>query len=298
MDPQNMPQMQTTMPPNMPQPKPANPLSQWFRQPKIYIKLPSQGNFYPPGGIDTSSTGEYPVYAMTAKDELMFKTPDALLSGQSTVEVIKSCIPAITDPWSMPSIDLDAALVAIRIATYGDKMEVVANCPSCNEENHYDINLVEWIEKIGSFHYETKIDYDPLVIYVRPYSYKEITKTSLQTFEQQRIFNVINDETMSDEDKIDKFGESFVKLTALTVDILAKCIHQVQTPNGVVTDEKQILEFINNAPKELFDRISDHITGMKKEIELAPQNVQCTSCNTDFVMPVTMDQASFFAKGS
>jgi hypothetical protein len=35
---------------------------------------------------------------MTAKDELMFKTPDALLNGQSTVEVVKSCIPAIQDP--------------------------------------------------------------------------------------------------------------------------------------------------------------------------------------------------------
>lgn len=101
--------------------KKQNPLSQWFRQPKVYIKLPSNGEFYPHGALDKSANGEYPVYAMNAKDELMFKTPDALLTGQSTVEVIKSCIPAIQDPWSMPSIDLDVALVAIRIATYGQK---------------------------------------------------------------------------------------------------------------------------------------------------------------------------------
>ena len=76
-----------------------NPLASFYRQPKIYVKLPSKGEFYPPGSLDVSANGEYPVYAMTAKDELLFKTPDALLSGQSTVELIKSCIPAITNPW-------------------------------------------------------------------------------------------------------------------------------------------------------------------------------------------------------
>lgn len=288
------PQMQTQMPPAQPK----NPLANWYRQPKIYIRLPSEGKFYPPNGLDRSSNDEYPVYAMTAKDELMFKTPDALLSGQSTVEVIKSCIPAIHDPWSMPSIDLDASLVAIRIATYGENMEVVANCPHCNAENHYDINLVQWIERIGQFKYKESINVEPLTIYVRPYSYKEITKTSLKTFEQQRIFQIVNDENMTDEDKLEKFGESFVKLTSLTVDVIASCVVKIVTPEGETTNKAHILEFINNAPKEIFDKISDHINDMKKEIELPEQDVKCDSCDTEFKMPVTMDQSSFFAKGS
>jgi len=99
--------------------KKANPLANYFRQPKMYMRLPSHGQFYPEGALDTSEIDEYPVYAMTAKDELMFKTPDALMNGQATVEVIKSCIPAIKNPWQMPSLDLDAVLIAIRIATYG-----------------------------------------------------------------------------------------------------------------------------------------------------------------------------------
>ena len=91
----------------MSNPESNNPLKKYFRQPKIFVKLPSQGDYYPAGALDKSTTGEYAVYAMTAKDELLFKTPDALLSGQSTVELIKSCIPAITNPWAMPNIDLD-----------------------------------------------------------------------------------------------------------------------------------------------------------------------------------------------
>ena len=94
-----------------------NPLQKYFRQPKIYLSLPSKGHWYPEGAIEMTENGELPVYAMTAKDELAFKTPDALLNGQSVVDVVKSCLPNIKDPWLMPSIDVDAILIAIRIAT-------------------------------------------------------------------------------------------------------------------------------------------------------------------------------------
>jgi len=66
-----------------------NPLKKYFRQPKIYISLPSQGKFYPDGSIEMTENGELPVYSMTAKDEMIIKTPDALLNGSSTVEVIQ-----------------------------------------------------------------------------------------------------------------------------------------------------------------------------------------------------------------
>lgn len=300
MDPlQNQPQFPPGYKPeSAPQAKKTNPLSNWFRQPKIYVRLPSQGEFYPANGLDRSENGEYAVYAMTAKDELMMKTPDALLSGQSTVEVIKSCIPSILDPWSMPSIDLDCALLAIRIATYGEKMEVGVNCPSCNEENNYDVNLVDWLNKMNSFRYVQEISADPLTIFVRPYSYREITKTSLKTFEQQRLINIVNDDSIPDEDKIKQFGESFIKLTAMTVDVIAECIWKIVTPDGETTDRLHISEFINNVPKDIFDKISNHITEMKREIELGNQKVQCEHCSKDFEMPVEMDQASFFAPRS
>lgn len=282
----------------MSQAKKPNPLAGYFRQPKIFIKLPSDGNWYPPGALDKSATGEYPIYAMTAKDELMFKTPDALLSGQSTVEVIKSCIPSIKDPWTMPSLDVDASLIAIRIATYGEKMEVTANCPHCGADNEYDIDLVNWLNSITNFKYNPEIDIQELKIYIRPYTYKELSQTSLKTLEQQRIFNVINNEQMSDEEKIQKFGESFVKLTELTVDIIAGCIAKISTPQGDVDDSEHIKEFVNNAPKNVFDMISEHVADMKKKIEIPVQHVACNECKEEFDMPVSMDQSNFFAARS
>ena len=272
-----------------------NPLAGWYRQPKLYVRLPSKGKFYPKGALDHSANEEYAVYAMTAKDELMFKTPDALLTGQSTVEVIKSCVPSILDPWTMPSIDLDFLLIAIRIATYGDKMEVGCNCPKCNAENSYEIALSPWLENFHSFVYEDSIKLDPLTINIRPYTYKEMTRLSIKGLEQQKIFQIVNDENMTDEEKLDRFGQSFVKITELTVDVIADCITSIETPNGSTSDKAQIKDFINNCEKDVFEKISKHVTDIKERIELKASNVKCGECESEFELPITMDQSNFFA---
>jgi len=279
---------------NQNQPK-KNPLINFYRQPKIYVRLPSKGKFYEPGSLDLSENGEYPVYAMTAKDELLFKTPDALLNGTSTVELIKSCIPAILNPWVMPNIDLDFALIAIRIATYGDKMDVGTNCPHCDAENSYDMDLTAWLDIFNNFIYNTDIVVDPLTVHVRPYTYKEVTKTALKSMEQQRIFQVINDDSLSDETKLEKFGASFLKLTELTVDVIADCITAIDTPDGSVSDKTMIKEFISNCSKDIFQKIQDHVVQMKELIEFKAQNVTCGECSKPFSLPVTMDQSNFFA---
>ena len=80
-----------------------NPLKKHLRQPKIYIKLPSQGKYWHPNAIDFPESGELPVYAMTARDEITFKTPDALLNGQATVDVIQSCMPVSYTHLTLPT---------------------------------------------------------------------------------------------------------------------------------------------------------------------------------------------------
>ncbi len=278
--------------------KPQNPLANYFRQPKVYIKLPSKGNFYAAGSLDRSANDEYAVYAMTAKDELMFKTPDALMNGSATVEVIKSCVPSITDPWNMPSIDLDAILIAIRIATYGEDMDVSTSCPACSAQNDYAVNLTPYLDHAQNFQYDNTLTVGPLTIHLRPYSYKEVTKTAIKTIEQQKIFNIVNDASISEEAKLEKFGESFVKLTELTVDVVTGCIDKIETPDGDVSDKTMIKEFINNSDGEVFRKISDRINQLKDELSLKAQNVKCGECSHEFGVELSMDQANFFALGS
>jgi len=275
-----------------------NPLANYFRQPKLYIKLPSQGRFYPDDALDKSEIDEYAVYAMTAKDELMFKTPDALMNGQATVEVIKSCVPSIKNPWSMPSIDIDAVLIAIRIATYGENMEFTSSCPKCEQFNDMIFNLTGYLNITNEFNYEDQIDMGPLKIFIRPYTYKEITKQAIKALEQQKIINIVNDDSLTDEEKIEQFGESFVKLTEMTVGIIAGCVYKIETPEGTVEDGGLIKGFIENSDKSTFDLINNRIGEMKDRIALKSQTITCQECSNEYEVEITMDQANFFAVGS
>ena len=73
-----------------------NPLKNKIRVAKIYVRLPSSGK-YNKLPIEFSHTGELPVRAMTARDELLLRNPDALLNGDAVEKLIQSCIPEIKD---------------------------------------------------------------------------------------------------------------------------------------------------------------------------------------------------------
>jgi hypothetical protein len=278
--------------------KKINPLASFFRQPKIHISLPSKGKFYPDGVLSYTETGEFPVYAMTARDELLFKTPDAMMNGSATVDVIKSCIPSITDPWKMPSIDIDAVLCGIRIATYGHQMDMTSQCPHCGHINDLTIDLRMLLDSFNNIEFKTEIVVnDSIVIRLRPLSYAEITKTNLKVFEHQRIFNIINDQAMSEEDKIKLVQESFAKLTDLTIQSVAQSITSVETSAGSTSEYAFIEEFIRNTDKTVFNEISKTIEASKKSTQSPVLDTTCSECSTPFKVGLTLDQSDFFGKG-
>ena len=278
-----------------------NPLKKYFRQPKVYITIPSQGRFYPPGTIDYPENGELPVYAMTAKDELIMKTPDALLNGQATVDIVQSCVPNIKDAWQMPSIDLDAILVAIRIATYGEQLEITSRVPKLGDERTYSVDLRKILNKLVTVQYNDTVKLQDKVVKLRPLTYREFSSTSIKTFEEQRIFRLVNDDTVPDEEKLVKFNESFKKLTNITIDTLNYCIDKIIIDDNEVSNKTHIKEFVDNADKNFFSFITEHLTEEKKKFQIEPMRVISTEediergAPAEFEVPITFDQSNFFA---
>ena len=281
--------------------KNTNPLQKYFRQPKIYLSLPSNGKYYPAGSLEISENGEYPVFPMTARDEIMIKTPDALLNGQATASVITSCIPAIKDPFNMPSMDLDACLIAIRIATYGEMMEVSIKVPVTGEDKDFDLDLRIMLDQFSNVDYNSAIQLDGMIVNLRPLTYGEFTETSRKTFDEQRIFKVINDTDMAEGDKLATFTESFKKLTDLTILTLEKSIASIEVGDDVVTDQAHIKEFIANTDKGLFESVTNHIEEQRTKFQVKPLVVDATPEEIEagvpetYEVPVTFDQSSFFA---
>lgn len=278
-----------------------NPLKKYFRQPKIHIPLPSKGNYYPEGTIEIPETGEFPVYAMTAKDELTMKTPDALLNGAATVDLIKSCVPSIKDPWVMPTLDLDAVLLAIRIATYGEIMDITATIPGTNEKKDYQVDIRQVLNKLVTANYVSEVQMGEMKVWTRPLTYKEFTKTSLQTFEEQRVFTIINNDDMDDDEKLERFNRSFKKLTDISVNMMNRCVYKIQIGDTEVTNEAHIQEFMNNSDKEFYTFITDHLEEQRKSFAIEPLKIKSTEeeiekgAPAEWELPITFDQSNFFA---
>jgi hypothetical protein len=283
------------------QPLGANPLQKYFRQPKVYLDLPSKGKYYPEGVLDMPETGELPIFAMTAKDELTMKTPDALLNGAATVELIKSCVPNIKDPWQMPSIDLDAVLIAIRIATYGENLEITTKIPNVGEEKDFQIDLRKVLNKLTNVEYIDEFEVNDMIIHLKPLTYKEFTDSAMKTFEEQRIFRLVNDDKIPEEEKLARFNESFIKLTSLTVSVMAKSIRGITVDGETVNNPIHIQEFVDNADKLFYNTVIEHLEEQRDKFKVEPFKVISTDeeiakgAPTDYEVPITFDQSNFFA---
>ena len=197
-----------------------NPLSQYFRQPSIYLKLPSQGRYYPDGTLNMPENGEVPVYPMTAIDEITQRTPDALFNGSAVATVIKSCVPNIIDPWAIPAVDIDSILVAIRIASYGHSMDVETTCPHCQNEEAYGLDLRTVLEQMKSPNYNEPVIAGDIEIYFRPMNYKNLNDNNLKQFEEQKLLQVIPSTELQDSEEVSAMILIKMKEIAVTATVL------------------------------------------------------------------------------
>lgn len=287
------------------QPPGGNPLQKHFRQPKIYLRLPSGGRYWAKGSLDLPENGEVPVFAMTAKDEIVMKTPDALMNGQSTVDVIQSCIPSIKDAWQCPSIDLDAILVAIRIATFGEKIVVKGKVPNTDMEKEFDLNLRTLLDQYLAMEYEDVIQAEEFLVQVRPMNYKQFTQIATKTFEEQRVLSIVNDNTISEAEKLDRFSKTFKNITALNVTMIADSINAIQyKEEDPVTNKQHIREFIENADSGVFNTIKKHVEELRDRFTSQPIDVEATpeeieaGAPAKYQVPMQFDHSNFFGSGS
>ena len=136
---------------------------------------------------------------------------------------------------------------------------------------------------------------------LKPLTYKEFTDSSLKTFEEQRIFSLVNDDEMEDSEKLSRFNKSFKKLTDITVNMLSKSIAKIIIGDDEVTNPTHIEEFIDNVDKEFFKGITDHLEEQRKKFAIEPIKVQSNEEDIakgvpeSWEVPITFDQSNFFA---
>jgi hypothetical protein len=270
-----------------------NPLQKHFRQPKIFLKLPSGGVFCGPGTIQ-GDVEKLPIYGMTGMDEIMVKTPDALLNGEATVRVLQSCCPNISNAWNISNIDVNALLVAIRIASYGNSMSAGSSCPACKADNEFDINLNTCLEHFNTVKFVDRVIVDELVIKLKPLDYEQANKFSYESFiSQKRLFQL--DSLTDEEQQRQGILKEFEVMKEFQFRTTLAQIESIEADDQVVTEKEFIKEFLQNCDSYIIDRIKKVFEENSKIWAIPPISVTCSECSHNFSFGLDMDQSSFFA---
>lgn len=275
-----------------------NPLSGYFRSPKMYTQIPSMGKYYDEDVIEWPETNELAIFPMTAKDEMIMKNPDALLNGEAVAQVIVSCVPAVKKPRSLIGNDIDTLLVAVQAATYGDEVTVEGKCPKCQADVSGVASIEDALDSMKTidqeYSFETALG---LTVKVRPFTYDSTVKAGIANFKTTRSLQSLS--TITDEmDQLKAFNDNFVQIAALNFDLIVDSVASVSgtTPDGeefVVTDSKSIREFLENCESTVGKSIEEKITeinaiGINKKF-----NLQCEECQEVFEKEIAFDPVNF-----
>ena len=245
---------------------------------------------------------DIPVLPMRAMDEIMLKSPDALMSGYAIEKLLESCVPALKAPKLVSLPDLDVFLLAIRAATNGENMLLTASCPKCGTDNEFTCHLPALLATMTMVDPENPVRLsDEVVIYLRPYNLYNATSVALASYEEARRLQTFENENgTEDPRRKTEINRTIERLAKLNLEMLADCIIKVVVPGAEVTDAAQIGGFLFNTKKSWINKIEKKLNqindkGIDKTIHAKCQNVEC---NHEWKTQVEFDPASFFDDNS
>ena len=273
-----------------------NPLIKAYRKPAMYITLPSGGEYYDPKP-NLSVDGELAVYSMTARDEIITKSPDALFNGEATVSLIKSCCPDIADPNQIPVNDLLMIMIGIRQASYGKEIDIDIACEKCSEMNAMSVDANRLMSRHTPTEVQNKLKLEnDFVVRLKPYTLSERTLMQIQQVKQQKMIQgVMKSQDTSEEQQAKIFGKTFVELADLTVNLITNCVMSVRMPDDQVIDDKDMIrEWLKSITKDDYESIRKVIEGLSDSGIDTKFKTTCQSCQHTWEADVDLDISNFF----
>ena len=277
-----------------------NPLSRYFRLPGLSVSLPTGGAFFPAGGIELDAAGEVSVLPMRAADELRLSSPDALMNNSAITGLLQSCVPAIKMPEYVSSPDLDVLLIAIRVASNGENMDIELNCPECGKETVFEVNLPMVLGTMTKIPATLPLRLsDDVVVYLRPHAVSVQTKILVSAFRETRNAQAIDaDPSLSEEERSVRLTGVMDRLNEMNIYGLAHSIIKVVVPGHEVTDLKYISEYLANTDKGTLEKLRNELErinsmGIDKSVPAT-----CSHCSHNWVGSIEFNPATFFEERS
>lgn len=274
-------------------------LKDFYRSPKLYIQLPSGGKFYSNDIIDWPENNELPILAMTPRDELITRNPDALLNGDAVLRLIESCVPNIKRPEEIIAPDMELLLVAIRAASEKNRtLTVNRDCPKCEHENSFDLDLSIAVQDFESVEGLSEVLLsNGLTIGIRPANYMYSIQTAKAMIEQANtLARIANEEFENSDQKIKSIGSAFDQLAQYNFSVLINSIKYIKIPGNDdrIEDKEEILEFLDNVESKIGTEVDNAVSAVNNGGINKVQETQCENCEHTFEIPIDFDPVAFF----
>jgi len=188
------------------------------------------------------------------------------------------------------------------MASFGEKLDMSANVPGTTITKEFQLDLQTIYDNLTNTEYTDTFQIDGFRIQIRPASYKMVTQQAIKAFEEQRIFTTVNDDSLDDSLKLERFQKSFSKLTDININAVVSNVVAIQ-PDGAdeaVTNPKYLKEFLEGAEAKIYNQIADYIKSQKELFEQKPLVVDATpeeieaGASKTYEIPIVFDQSNFF----
>ncbi len=228
------------------------------------VPLPSRGLVYTAGPLHNAEN--VAIKAMTAKEEDLLMNRTLVRRGTVITELIKACVldPDI-DVNDMISGDRNALMVAIRITGYGADYSVKIDCPKCETNQDFEINLTSLPIKELNLSAMVQVEqFTNEFRFMLPMTKRSVTYKFLTGKEEEKIL----------QDMEAKKKKGIVQENLITT----RLINSVMSIDGN-TDRDFIVRFCTNMPARdslaLRKHIDENEPGVTMTHEFMCKNSQC-----------------------
>jgi hypothetical protein len=116
-------------------------------------------------------------------------------------------------------VDLNALLVAVRLASYGHAMEIGSKCPACGHDHSFDIDLRMVLDRLTCPDYDATVTSGDLTFYFAPMTYRQLNENSKIQFEDQKIIQMLSNTELPEDEKMTQLGNAFRRITRLLIQL-------------------------------------------------------------------------------
>lgn len=296
--------------------------------PDITVSLPTLGRWYYEYDPETETVHqntilkegcnveEIVIRVIGLLAELNYKDPYLLVTGQSMPKLLAHVCPEVLNPNQLSEVDIEAILLAARIASYGNEMRLEHKCSKktkggkeCGEPNNINVDLQKFIMRYAPFEkeyfdeYELKLERLGQTVMLRPPPYQDIVtyqKGSIINENKLRGFGDVTAEALLTETTT---AEEYAKIMEsngeIAADSIASCVLYVVGRDGEKHwDRKEIKSYIRGIPSDEVDQIRNRIKEVGKILgELSRLEYVCSKCKKENVLSLHMDPQRLFTRG-